>query len=75
MKALIWMEPKALEAAQVTLVLQIVYKPLELLGEQKTSIHRVSAESITRLLADNAGFSPKKQFLQQEEAFVFVLSL
>lgn len=60
---------------QLTLVLQTVYKPLELLGEQKTSIHRVSAESITGLLADNAGFSPKKQFLQQEEAFFFFFLL
>lgn len=57
---------------QLTLVLQMVYKPLELLGEQKTSIHGVSAESITRVLADNAGFSPRKQFLQQEESFFFL---
>lgn len=55
---------------QLTLGLQMLYKPLELLGGQKTSLQRVSAESITRLLAKNAGFSPKKQFLQHGEAFI-----
>lgn len=58
---LVWMEPKALEAAQLV-VLQIGSKPLELLGEQKTSLHRDSWQIMQDLAPKSNSCSRKGHF-------------